>query len=190
MTEKICPQCNVAFTAKGKRKFCSQKCANRFSDARKRLKLPERTCETCGTAYKPRLRKQRFCSAECSNQCHNKNHKPKPRADVSHVESSATPPDLLAYILSDSIFSGAIPDEVAKLKATPKATRAAVRKLLDSELATTVCVWPSGSAGRLALLHYLLDFPHRPRFRRPHEKPPRLGPRLPSGFSVRAGIRR
>lgn len=210
MTEKTCAQCGTPFTPTGKRQsYCQPRCVADARNDRLRMVIPEKTCEQCGAAFKPRVRRQRFCcyrhgvlfqNAEArSVTATRKASKPKAvvtpapkaaipaRQEVAIASSQAT--ELLAYILSDSIFSGAIPDEVAKLKATPKAARAAVRKQLDSELATTVCLWPSSSAGRLALLHYLLEFPHRPRFRHPHERPPRLGRRLPSGFAVRTGIR-
>jgi len=69
---KLCPTCSTAFYPSRndymanwkKRRFCSAKCAQ-LDTACKRTFLKEKPCKQCGTPFKPRASRNKYCSQLC-----------------------------------------------------------------------------------------------------------------------------
>jgi hypothetical protein len=136
---------------------------------------PARACPNCGASFVGAQNKK-FCCNECTVAFNYK--RPAPASTQARG-------DLVAYLLSDSIFSGAINGELDRLR---KDKTRAIRELeacLRAELASPV--WPKEILGRTALALFLLDHPSilAGRFLHPHEK--RGSPKT-SGFRIRHGI--
>jgi hypothetical protein len=67
---RCCIRCEATFVTQRHRKsvYCGTTCSNLASAPlrSRRQKILPRPCEKCGQTFKPRVRKQRFCSYACS----------------------------------------------------------------------------------------------------------------------------
>lgn len=183
MKSLTCSQCGIAFARTGRsQKFCGVKCQAQDGNARRKAKrkaLADLNCPTCGNAFKPRSRRQTFCSQACWTKAYLAKPKTKNATTPRPISD-----DMVARILSDSLFSGAIADELDALRASKSQAIAALQSVLTAELPAPT--WPTGRLARAALALILLrDNPAHGRFRHPHEK--RALRYRPSGVIVGRG---
>jgi len=77
-SEKVCPICGVTFPKFGKRKYCSEKCQERASNAIRAVKAgvsrvgSECVCSVCGITFTKTQSRQKHCSEKCRVKKDNK----------------------------------------------------------------------------------------------------------------------
>lgn len=67
---KNCIECNAEFNEKGHKKFCSDKCRNRFHKPINATKI--KNCKSCDTKFETRHPNHIFCSHQCFKKLANK----------------------------------------------------------------------------------------------------------------------
>lgn len=83
-TIRTCPQCSTGFPVDhGNRIYCSRPCYTSAHTARRKAqsaahrRTHERVCEHCGSSWKTRYQKSKYCSMACANKVISTTRKPR-----------------------------------------------------------------------------------------------------------------
>jgi hypothetical protein len=157
-----CQQCGAELTGRADRKFCSEHCAQKAKRERGRVALEPRQCAACGASFTPLRTNGVFCSAACAKKGKKRNPTPV------KAEAKAAP-ELIAYLLSDSISGPSIGAELKRLKENPRKLESALRAHIAALIGDGPALWPVDSIGRAAFVLFVLDHGGQFYFRRVHE---------------------